>query len=246
MPNVVCPSCKTTLSVTDAMLGGEVQCGQCQTVFRTATGDTKTGGRRDSRDSRDERDEEEVERPKRTRSRRDEDEEDERPARRRRPRRYEEDEDEEERPRRRTRSRRYEDDYDDDDDYDRPRRGAGTGMAVTSMILGIIAVSSEVPAMMLTASGSLFCCGLGAVFTWPAHIVGVALGITGLVLGVPAMKKKEGKGMAVTGVATSIAALALSLISIILIAAGYAAWQRAVNNFPIAPPPPPPVFRGGR
>lgn len=237
MPNVVCPSCQTTLSVTDEMLGGEVQCGQCQTVFRTATGDTKPAPPR-----RRQEEDEEDERPRRPRTRREEqdEEEDERPRRPRR--RYDEDEDD--RPRRRARSRRYEDDYEDEDE--RPRRGSGTGMAVTSMILGIIAVSSEVPAMMLTASGSLLCCGLGAIFTWPAHVVGVALGITGLVLGVPAMKKKEGKGMAVTGVATSIAALALGVISVILIAAGYAAWQRAVNNFPVGGPPPPPVFRGGR
>ena len=175
----------------------------------------------------------------------------------RRPRRYVEEEDEDDRPTRR-RSRRDDDEYDDrprrrrsrsrreDDEYDDDRRDAGgNGMAVTGMILGIIAVTAEVPAMMLTAFGSIFCCGLGAVFTWPAHVLGVALGITGLILGVMGMKKEEGKGMAVAGVATSIAALALALISIVLIAAGYSAWQRAANNGGIFIPPPnnPPIRR---
>ena len=118
-------------------------------------------------------------------------------------------------------------------------------MAVPSMILGIIAVSAEVPAMLLTATGSLLCCGLGAIFTWPAHIVGVALGVTGVVLGAAGLKKKDGKGMAVAGIATSVAALVLGLISIILIAAGYAAWQKALKNVPAFPPPPPPRI-GGR
>ena len=238
MPNVVCPTCGTTLAVTDAMLGGEVQCGQCRQVFRTTQAPPPAPKRATAR--RDDEDDDRRERPTHRRDRRDEDD---RPSRRRSSR---EDDDGDEyadrRKRRQSRARRD----DDDDDYDRRSSGGGTGMAVTSMILGIVAVTAEVPAMMLTAFGSLFCCGLGAVFTWPAHIVGVALGITGLILGSMAMKKKEGKGMAVSGVATSIAALVLGVISIILIAAGYAAFNRAANNFPGAFPAPggPPPMRG--
>ena len=246
MPNVVCPTCGTTLAVTDAMLGGEVQCGQCQQVFRTTQAPPPAPKRATARRDDDEEDDR-RERPSRRRDRDDDKEdEDDRPSRRRsRSAREDDDGDEyaDRRKRRRSRARR---DDDEDDDYDRRSSGGGTGMAVTSMILGIIAITAEVPAMMLTAFGSLFCCGLGAVFTWPAHIVGVALGITGLILGSMAMKKKEGKGMAVSGVATSIAALVLGVISIILIAAGYAAWNKAANNFPGAFPPPagPPPMRG--
>ena len=245
MPNVVCPTCGTTLAVTDAMLGGEVQCGQCRQVFRTTQAPPPEPKRATARRDDDE-DDDRRERPTRRRDRRDEEEEDDDRPSRRRSRSAREDDDGDEyadrRKRRRSRARRD----DDEDDYDRRPSGAGTGMAVTSMILGIVAVTAEVPAMMLTAFGSLFCCGLGAVFTWPAHIVGVALGITGLILGSMAMKKKEGKGMAVSGVATSIAALVLGVISIILIAAGYAAFNRAANNFPGAFPPPagPPPMRG--
>ncbi len=245
MPNVVCPTCGTTLAVTDAMLGGEVQCGQCQQVFRTTQAPPPAPKRATARRDDDE-DDDRRERPPRRRDRDDDKEEDDDRPSRRRSRSAREDDDGDEyadrRKRRRSRARRD----DDEDDDDRRPSGGGTGMAVTSMILGIVAVTAEVPAMMLTAFGSLFCCGLGAVFTWPAHIVGVALGITGLILGAMAMKKKEGKGMAVSGVATSIAALVLGVISIILIAAGYAAWNKAANNFPGAFPPPagPPPMRG--
>ena len=235
MPNVVCPTCGTTLAVTDAMLGGEVQCGQCQQVFRT----THAPPPSKRATARREDEEDEDDRPTRRRSRREE-EEDDRPSRRR-SRREDDDGDEYADRRRRRRSRR-----DDDYDYeDRRPSGSGTGMAVTAMILGIIAITAEVPAMMLTAFGSLFCCGLGAVFTWPAHIIGVALGVTGLILGVMGMKKKEGKGMAVAGLATSVAALVLGVISIVLIAAGYAAWNRVINNAPVFIPPPnnPPPMR---
>lgn len=232
MPNVVCPTCGTTLAVTDAMLGGEVQCGHCQQVFRTTHAPPPPPKRATARREEEEDDDDRRERPTRRRDRREDDDEDERPARRRSRSRRDEDDDEDDRPRRRSRSRR-------EDDEDDRREGRGNGMAVTGMILGIIAVTAELPAMMLTAFGSLFCCGLGAVFTWPAHIVGIALGITGLILGAMGMKKKEGKGMAVTGVATSVAALVLGLISIIMIAAGYAAWNRAMNNVPgiVVPPP---------
>jgi len=233
MPNVVCPTCGTTLALTDAMLGGEVQCGQCQQVFRTTQAPPPPPKKANAR--REEPDDDDVRPSRRPRRRYEDDDDDDRPTRRSR----RDDGDEyEDRPRRRRPRSRRDDDYDD-------RESSGNGMAVTGMILGIVAVTAEVPAMMMTAFGSIFCCGLGGVFTWPAHILGVALGITGLILGIMGMKKQEGKGMAVTGVATSIAALVLALISIILMAAGYSAWQRAVNNGGIFIPPPnnPPIRR---
>jgi predicted Zn finger-like uncharacterized protein len=240
MPNVVCPTCGTTLAVTDAMLGGEVQCGQCQQVFRTTHAPPPAPRRATAR--REDEDDDRREAPRR-RDRRDEDEEEDRPSRRR-SRRDDDDGDEyaDRRRRRRSHSRR---DDDDEDDYPVRRTGGGTGMAVTSMILGICAITVELPATMFTAFGTVFCCGLGGFFTWPAHVVGVGLGITGLILGALGMKKKDGKGMAVAGLATSVAALVLGLISIFMIAAGYATWNRAVNNMPVFPPPNnPPPMRG--
>jgi predicted Zn finger-like uncharacterized protein len=237
MPNVVCPTCGTTLAVTDAMLGGEVQCGQCQQVFRTTHAPPPPPKRATAR--RDDDGEDDI-RPTRSRSRREDEDDDDRPSRRR-SRRDDDDGDEYADRRRRRRSRR------DDDDDDRPRSGGNTGMAVTAMILGICAITVELPATLFTAFGTLFCCGLGAVFTWPAHIIGVALGVTGLILGIVGMKKKEGKSMAVAGLATAIAALVLGVISMVLIVAGYAAWNRVINNGPgvFIPPPnnPPPIRR---
>lgn len=73
-----------------------------------------------------------------------------------------------------------------------PRKG-GAGMAIASMVLGILSI--------------LFSCCL--------YYVALPCGLVGLVLGAVAIKKDTaGKGMAVAGVVLSIISLALAVITI--------------------------------
>jgi TM2 domain-containing membrane protein YozV len=141
-----CPKCKTRLSVMPGDIGLDIECTNCQTVFKAL----KAGGaapKSDSKPSRPPVDDEEDDRPKR-KSRRDEDEEDEQPKRK--SRREEDDEDDrpkrksrrdeeedEERPSKKSKSRRDEDEDDrpskraaksaDEDEDDRPSRRSRRG-----------------------------------------------------------------------------------------------------------------------
>jgi hypothetical protein len=108
------------------------------------------------------------------------DEDDDRPRRRRRD---EDDADDDDRPRR---SRRRDDDEDDEDDRprrsrrrrddDRPAPTQGNGMAVASLVLGLVTIC-----------------------------IGPLAGIIGGVLGVMGLRKPSGKGMAITGIILSVA-----------------------------------------
>ena len=118
MPNVVCPTCGTTLAVTDAMLGGEVQCGQCRQVFRTTQAPPPAPKRATAR--RDDEDDDRRERPTRRRDRDDDREDDDRPSRRRSRSAREDDDGDEYADRRRTRRE------DDEDDDRRSSRGGST------------------------------------------------------------------------------------------------------------------------
>jgi hypothetical protein len=113
------------------------------------------------------------------------------PSKRRRPRDDEEDDDD--RLRRRRRSRRSE----SDDDYDyRPSRASngGSGLAVASLVLGILSLPMAC------------CCGL---FSLPCTIGAT---ITGAI----ALKRPEGKGMAIAGLILGIAGLALSVVMVVI------------------------------
>jgi hypothetical protein len=87
------------------------------------------------------------------------------------------------------------------------------------MILGIIAIAVELPATIMTSAmvNPLFC-GVGFCLSWPVHVLGAGLAIPAVILGALGQGKASGKGMAMAGLATSIAALVMVLISIVLIA----------------------------
>jgi predicted Zn finger-like uncharacterized protein len=112
------------------------------------------------------------------------------PYRMRRPKDDDRDDDDV-RPRRRRRSRRRE--YDDDYDY-RPSSASsgGSGLAVLSLILGILSLPMAC------------CCGL---FSLPC-----TLGAT--ITGSIALKNPDGKGMAVTGMVLGIIGLVLSVVMV--------------------------------
>ena len=100
----------------------------------------------------------------------------------------EDDEDDDDRPRRKKRRR-----DDDEDDYDysppgasRGSSGGGTGLAVTSLILGII-------------SFPMICC---CYLNLPISVAGIVTGIIG-------MSKPNGRGMAIAGLVLSIVSLLL-------------------------------------
>jgi predicted Zn finger-like uncharacterized protein len=180
---ITCPTCRTELEIDDSHVGGQVECGNCLQVFvaeppRRERADAPGGpagrGRDDDRDD---------DRPRRDgRSRRDDerDDRDDRPRRRRR-----DDDRDDDRPRR----RRRRDPDDDFDDYGVPRRadGGSDGLAIASLVTGIIA---------LVAS----CC-------WP---VGLGLGVVAVVTGSMGMKSRESNGLAVAGLVTGIIALCIS------------------------------------
>ena len=118
------------------------------------------------------------------------------PARKPYKARRDDDEDEDEKPRKKKKRRRDDDDdYGDyDDDYDRPARGSGggSGLAVISLVLGILSLPMAC------------CCGL---FSLP-----VSLGAT--ITGGIAMKNPEGKGMAVTGLILGILGIILCIVAL--------------------------------
>ena len=88
MPNILCPTCDSTLDIDDASVGQMVQCGSCQNVFKAVAAppseeDDRPSKRRSSK--RDDEDDDEDDRPRRKSKsrRRDRDEDDdidERPA----------------------------------------------------------------------------------------------------------------------------------------------------------------------
>ena len=100
-----------------------------------------------------------------------------------------EDDDEDEDDRRSRRKRRRRDDDDDDYDYSPPgssRSDGGSGLAVTSLILGILSIPM------------LCCCYLN-----------IPISIAGIITGLIGMGKPQGRGMAITGLILSIVSLAL-------------------------------------
>src|SRR5262249_24789296 len=128
---VTCPTCNSELEVDAEFDGQEVECGNCLQVFvakgpkssqssrPSGTGGTKIPGASTGGSSPKPPTEEPERKPAKRRSRRDDDDDDAEHDRRRR------------------------DDYDDDEDYYSPpprRSGAGTGLATTSLILGILSI----------------------------------------------------------------------------------------------------------
>ncbi len=190
---VTCPACKTQLEIGAEFEGQEVECGTCLEVFTASTKKTKPKG--GDPDKKSESGGGKIKgSTSRKRSSRDRDEDDDdRPARRRR------------------------DDDDDDDDYDhdyRPSRrqsGGSNGLAITSLILGILSILCLLGSCLggaVPIAGC--CCGLGSL--------GGSLGA--IITGAIGMKNPQGKGMAtgglVLGVLTLLAIIVLFVIGFVI------------------------------
>ena len=197
MLRTTCPKCGSVLELTDDMVNQQIECGNCQAVF-VAKPDGPPPSRRGADEDRPSR----RGRP---------DDEDDRPSRRRR------DDDDDDRPSRRR------DRFEDDDDRPRRRRrrpeGGGQGLAITSLVLGILSLPLA------------FCCGL---FSIPISAIGAILGVVHLAQG-----KSEGKGMAIGGIALSAIGL---ILMIIFVVAGLAfnlanIGNKQNNNPPFGPQP---------
>jgi predicted Zn finger-like uncharacterized protein len=203
MPRITCPTCGSVLQVTDDMIGGDVQCGNCQAVFVAREG--RPSGRTSPP------------------SRRPTDEED-RPSRRGR---RDEDEGVDDRPSRRSRRR----DDEDEDDEPRPRRQAGktNGLAIASMVLGIIAIVIEIPSLATSLFGVVCCCAMP--LAWIGHAIGALAAVIGLILGIAGLKP-PGKGMAIAGLITSGLSLLCALAGIVLSVLGIAIIGAAQPNNP--------------
>jgi hypothetical protein len=183
------------------MIGGDVQCGNCQAVFVAREG--RPSGRTSPP------------------SRRPADED--RPSRR--PRRDEDEDEVEERPSRRSRRR---DDYDDEQ---RPRkRGEGQGMATASMVIGIIAATLALFAVVTTLFGAA-CCACFIPVAWVVYSIAGIGAVVGLILGILSLKS-PGRSKALTGVITSAAALLLGVVGVILTILGFALIGAAAANNP--------------
>jgi predicted Zn finger-like uncharacterized protein len=176
---VTCPTCKTNLEIDAEYEGQEVECGNCLQVFvaktasSSSSGSSSSGSRSGSgRSSSRSQDTDEEERPARRSRRRDDDDDDD----------YDHD--------------RRRDDDDDDDDYS-PRRSRGNdsnGLAIASLILGIIAVFPGC------------CCGL----------ISIPCGLGAVITGAIGMKSESGKPMAIIGIVLGVVALAWITFAIIL------------------------------
>lgn len=121
----------------------------------------------------------------------DDEDEDDRPVRR--PKSSRDDEDEDDRPSRRPRnSRDAEDDY--DDAPRRPKQKEGQGLAMASMIVGIISIPFAC------------CCG---IFSLPASVAAIIMGFI-------AKSKTGGDSQSTTGLITGFIALLLAVVLLIL------------------------------
>lgn len=154
--------------------------------------------RRRSRDQDDDDDVEEEERPRRRRSRDDDDDDDDRPSSRRRS--------------------SYDDDEDDYDDAPRSSRGrrqsGGTGLGMSSMIVGIVSI-------VLT----LLSCLVGTVcfFAGFGYIISGIGGIVAVCLGFPALKT-PGRGYAIAGLITGGLSMLVSIVIPLLLIIGVGAF----------------------
>ena len=164
---VTCPACKSELEIDAAFDGQEVECGNCLEVFVAKTpdgGGASGGGKIPGASAFGSGRSKPADKPAR-KKRRDDDDDDERDRRRR--------------------------DDDDDDDYapPPPRRssgGAGDGVAVTALVLGIVAVMG--------------CC------CWP---VSIPAGLAACVTGAIGLKSENNKGLAVAGLVLGVIAMCL-------------------------------------
>ena len=136
------------------------------------------------------------------------DDDDDRPRRRRR---RDEDDDDYGRPNRA--SRRYDDERDDFDDYPRRRRvQQSDGLAIASMIIGIVAVIASIVGWC--------CCGyVGS----GAAILG---GVTAVILGFVSRSQGSRSGMGLTGLILGFVAIAIGVFMTILLVIGIA-WMKA-------------------
>ena len=172
---VTCPTCRAELELDARHAGQEVECGSCLQVFVAE----RPAGERQPAPAE----------PRRPRPAEEDD-------RRRRPHRDEEDD----RPRRR---RREEYDYEEDDGYEYSLRsnGGGTGLAVTSLILGIVTIPL------------VGCCGLVFLqFSVCSGLFSLPFSIGGAVCGLIGMRQEEGKGMAIAGLVLNMIAVVLAVI----------------------------------
>ncbi len=210
MTQIVCPTCASTLEVDDGVIGQQVQCGSCQEVFVAEEPKKSKSGKSSKSKSRSRRDD-------------GDDDYDERPSGKRR------------------RSRRDDDDdYDDYDDGSTPRKSKGNGQAVTSMVLGIVAIVIELPAFGSSFAASVCCCGFLA---FPMHGVGVICAIIGIIMGIVSMKDKKAKAQWLTGMILSGISLLLAIAGVIISIAIPAAIIATTPTGPAwTPPPPQPRF----
>ncbi len=87
----------------------------------------------------------------------------------------------------------------EDDDYREPQ---GNGLAITGMVLGIVAL----------VFGLLFSC-CGALFS---ILFSAPFAIGGLITSIIALKKGQNKGMAITGIICSALALLIGVVMILI------------------------------
>jgi len=139
---------------------------------------------------------------------------------------------EEDRPSRRRRRE------DDDDEEPRRQTGGTNGLAIASMVLGIIAIVIEIPSLATSVFGVVCCCAMP--LAWIGHAFGGLAAMIGLVLGIVGLKP-PGKGMALAGLITSGLSLLCALAGIVLSILGFALIGAAnANNPPINNPNNPP------
>src|SRR5262245_2821567 len=167
---VKCPTCQTDLEIDAEFESQEVECGNCLQVFVAKSASSSSSGSRAGTSSR----------------RRDRDDDD-------------DDDEEERRPKKRKKKRRRRDYDDDDDDYDDDyydsgyRRGGGggsNGLAITSLILGIMSI---IPCAL---------CGC----------LGMIVAIAAIITGGIGMSNENGKGLAAGGLITGIIGLLLNIV----------------------------------
>src|SRR5579883_2748109 len=200
---VKCPACKAELEIDESYEGQEVECGNCLEVFSAKRGESTPSGKTSEGDTSSRSGGGSSSRSTRK-----------------------SEEETEDKPRRKQRRR---DDDDDDDDYSGPPRRRPSnidGLAIASLIMGILSVLMAVGTFPFAA-----CCLCFGVVAMP---ISGLLSLGAIMSGAFALRQPEGKPMAIIGLVLGGIAIALIVLQLIL---GMVPFMMAPKQPPQPAPP---------
>ncbi len=245
---ITCSGCESKIKVPDAAAGKRVKCPKCATVIRVpaveppeepASPDPEPPPEPRLKEPEPEEPDEEAEENAKTRVTASKSKSSSISAKSSHSKSRDEDDEEEEEDEPRSKRRRRDEDDDDLDVRKRRRRSQGAnGVAMTSMIMGIVSV-------VFGLGGCIGCC-----CAIPS-LISLGCGITAVICGHKTLKSPGSEGMAMTGLICGYVSIGLSLIGVVMFFLGLflnigmnlGGLNQPGFNPPAFNQPPPPRFR---